>query len=323
MSSSDPSRVPPVRSLASAVRVIGNLTVVLGAMLLATGASSRSTMSGGSAPIDWNKVAEALGKSGTMQPGDVYRVGLPRTDLSVTARGVSLKAGFALGSWVAFKQTGDDRAAVMGDLVLLETEVGPVTAKLQANGIEQTAIHNHVLGESPHVLYMHIRGMGDPVKLATGIHEALVTTKTPLGAAAANPPAAPLDLDTAGIARALGRAGRLNGVVYQVSVPRGEPITEDGMEVPPAMGVATAINFQSTGSKSAAITGDFVLLGSEVNPVIQALVQHGIEVTALHSHMLNETPRLSFMHFWANDEVVKLATGLRAALDRMNNKPAS
>jgi hypothetical protein len=272
-------------------------------------------------PLDWAKVAEALGKAGEVQPGDVYRVGMARGDLHVTLGGVQIKPALALGSWVGFKQTGPNEVMAMGDLVLLENEVGPVTAKLQAGGVEQTAIHNHLLHETPHVMYVHIRGHGDGVKIAAAIHAALALTKTPLGAAAGKPES--LDLDTAQVNQILGRSGKVNGGVYQVSVPRAEGVTEDGMEVPPAMGVATALNFQPTAGHKAAITGDFVLISSEVNPVIRTLQQNGIEITALHSHMLDESPRLFFMHFWANDGAMKLAKGLRAALDKMNVKPAS
>jgi hypothetical protein len=272
-------------------------------------------------PIDWTKVGEALGKAGALQPGEVYKVGMPRGDLHVTLGGIQVKPALALGSWVGFKQTGQNEVAAMGDLVLLENEVGRVTAKLQAGGIEQTAIHNHLLHETPHVMYVHIRGEGDGVKIAAAIHAALALTKTPLGAAAGKPES--LDLDTAQVHQILGRSGTVNGGVYQVSVPRAEVVTEGGMDVPPAMGVATALNFQPTPGQRAAITGDFVLIGSEVNPVIRTLQQNGIEVTALHSHMLDESPRLFFMHFWANDDAMKLAKGLRAALDKMNVKPGS
>ena len=272
-------------------------------------------------PIDWATVAGALGKAGAVQPGDVYKVGMPRGDLHVTVGGVQLKPALALGSWVGFKQTGPNEVTAMGDLVLLDSEVGPVTTRLQEGGIEQTAIHNHLLHEAPRVIYVHIRGQGDPTKIATAIHAALTLTKTPLGAGAAK--AESLELDTIQISRILGRAGKASGGVYQVSVPRTETVTEGGMEVPPALGVATVLNFQPTGAQKAAITGDFVLIASEVNPVIQALKHNGIEVTALHSHMLDESPRLFFMHFWANDDELKLAKGLRAALDKMSVKPAT
>jgi hypothetical protein len=205
----------------------------------------------------------------------------------------------------------------MGDLVLTEDEVAPVMRALQRNGIEQTALHNHVLDESPRVMYMHVVGHGDATKLAQAVHTALGESRTPMEAPAAAAAAAPIDLDTAAIASALGVAGKLNGGVYQVSVARRDRVIDHGMEVPPSMGVATAINFQPTGGGKVAITGDFVMVASEVNPVIRALEDNGIAVTALHGHMLTESPRLFFMHFWANDDGPTLAKGLRAALDRM------
>jgi hypothetical protein len=271
-----------------------------------------------SGATDWKDVGQALGKEGTMQPGDVYKVSLPRSDLQVTVGGVQLKPALALGSWVAFKKMGDG-AMVMGDLVLTEDEVTPVMTKLQEGGVMQTALHNHVLHESPRVMYMHISATGDAVKIAKAIHDALVLSKTPFTA-----PAAPgnqsqdIGIDTKQLDQIMGQSGKVNGGVYQYAVPRAETVTDGGMEVPPAMGLATAINFQPTGGGKAAITGDFVLIASEVNPVIKALRAGGIEVTALHSHMLTENPRLFFMHFWANDDAMKLGRGLRAALDKMN-----
>ncbi len=268
-----------------------------------------------SAP-SWASVENALGRKGAMQPGNVIKFSFPRSDLSVIVGGVTLKPALALGGWVAFKESAGGQAMAMGDLVLTEDEVSPVMATLQAGGVEQTALHNHLLKELPHVMYMHILAHGDPLKIARTIHDALAQTKTPLGAASPPTAASAADLDTAGIARTLGVAGKLNGVVYQVSVPRQETIHDSGMEVPPSMGVATAINFQPTGAGKAAITGDFVLRASEVNHVIRALRENGIEVTALHSHMLTDEPHLFFMHFWANDDAVKLARGLRAALNQ-------
>jgi Domain of Unknown Function (DUF1259) len=265
---------------------------------------------------DWSGVEQALGRKGTPNPGGVIKFSFPRSDLSVTIGGVTLKPALALGGWVAFKETSAGQAMAMGDLVLTQDEVSPVMAALQAGGVEQTALHNHVLNESPRVMYMHIMAQGDPSKIARTIHDALAQSKTPLGPGSPPSAASAADLDTAGIARALGIAGKLNGVVYQVTVPRSETIMEMGTELPASMGVATAINFQPTGGGKAAITGDFVLRGTEVNPVLRALREHGIEVTAVHSHMLTEEPRLFFMHFWANDDAVQLARGLRAALDR-------
>ncbi|SDI37386.1 protein of unknown function [Bradyrhizobium sp. Rc2d] len=265
--------------------------------------------------VDWKKVDETLGRKPSVAD-DVHRYGFPRTDLTVTLDGVTIKPALALGGWLAFKPAHGG-AMVMGDLVLLETEINPVMAKMIASGIEITAVHNHLLRASPATFYMHVAGHGDPVKLASAIHDALAESKTPLTVAAAgNPPA--IDLDTAKLDQIIGVKGQGNGGVYQFNVKRRDPITEDGMPLTPVgpMGVAIAINFQPTGGGKAAITGDFVLTSDEVNPVIVALRTHGIEVTALHSHMLDEQPRLFFMHFWANDDAIKLAEGLRAALDK-------
>ena len=267
---------------------------------------------------DWTAVETVLGRSGSAQPGNVHKFGFPRSDLDVRIGDVRLKPALALGSWAAFMDMGRGNAMAMGDLVLTESEVNDVISALQAGGIEQSALHNHVLGESPRVMYLHFGGHGDAVALARTLRSALERTKTllepPSGTAAAPElPAAEMD-------RILGYTGKPNGGVLQYSVPRAERIVEHGMEVPPAAGMATAINFQPTGDGRAAITGDFVLLSSEVNPVIRELRAGGIYVTALHSHMLDEEPRLFFMHFWANDEAVKLAKALRRALDRTSSR---
>ena len=269
---------------------------------------------------DWQaQVGAALGKTGATAPGGIYRVGLPRTDLKVTLDGVELKPGFALGGWLAFEKMGD-QAMVMGDLVLSMDEVAPVMTKLAAGGIEVTALHNHLLRNRPITMYMHVQGNGDLVKLATVLHAALAETKTPLSAAPAAPAAAPpsIDLDTAALDQTLGAKGTNNGGIYQFSIPRAEPIKDGNMNVPPPMGSANAINFQTTGGGKAAITGDFVLIAKEVNPVLKALREHGIEVTAIHNHMLDDQPHLYFMHFWANDDAKKLAEGLKAALAQIN-----
>ena len=270
---------------------------------------------------DWQAVEQALGKSGQLMPGDVYRIGMPRTDLNVTVKGVPVKAGFALGSYAAFKQVGD-RAMVMGDLVLLDQEIAPVMSGLFANGLEVTAVHNHLNEMSPHVMYMHYAGHGDAVQLARALRQALAVSATPLGTAptASAAPAGPT-LDTRQVERALGRSGRdAGGGVFQVTVPRAEAITEMGVPLLPAMGVVTVLNFQPTSEGTAAITGDFVLIDKEVNAVAQTLRQHGIEVTAIHNHGLLDSPRLFYMHFWANDEPTKLAQGLKAALAQTNSR---
>jgi hypothetical protein len=284
---------------------------------------------------DWSAVENALGRKGTPSPGGVVRFGFPRSDLNVVLHGVTLRPALALGSWVAFQRIAD-HAMVMGDLVLLDAEVTTVMASLQQNGVDQTALHNHLVGESPRVMYMHIRAIGNAERIAKAVRTALEFTNTPLGppASATPAPAAPstlppppppvaTTLDTAIVAKTLGVSGKMNGGVYQLSVPRRERICDEGQEIPSAMGVATAINFQPTVGGKAATTGDFVLLGTEVNPVLWTLSENGIEITAIHSHMTGEQPRLFFMHFWAVDDAAKLARGLRAALDRTNRRSPS
>jgi hypothetical protein len=268
------------------------------------------------AEVEWKKVDEALGRQGAMQPGEVYKFSFPRSDLKVTVDGVAVKPALALGSWVAFKGDGD-HATVMGDLVLTENEVAPVMKQLVQDGLEVTAVHNHTLRGTPATLYMHIAGMGDPAKLGQAILGALARSKTPLEATPASSNQ-DVGLDTAALEQALGQKGKASGGVYQFSIPRAETIKDGDMAVPPAMGTAIAINFQSAGTGKAATTGDFVLKAEEVNPVVQALLANGLEVTALHTHMLAEEPRLYFMHFWGVDEPGKLTAGLKAALAKVN-----
>ncbi|TMJ29487.1 MAG: DUF1259 domain-containing protein [Alphaproteobacteria bacterium] len=264
--------------------------------------------------IDWKKVDAALGRTGAAMPGGVQRYALPRSDLNVAVDGVAIKPALALGGWVAF-EPAHGGAMVMGDVVLTETEIKPVMTKLLEGGLEITALHNHLLRANPATFYMHVGGHGDPVKMAETIRAALALSKTPAESGQAAPAMA-LDLPTAQLDEILGVKGRATGGVYQFSVPRRDPITENGMNVPGAMGSANAVNFQPTGQGKAAITGDFVVTADEVNPLIRALRAGAIEVTAIHSHMLDEQPRLFFVHFWANDDAVKLARGIRAALDK-------
>jgi hypothetical protein len=267
--------------------------------------------------IDWGKVDAAFGRKAAAVSGDVHRYGFPRSDLAVTLDGVAIKPALALGGWVALKPAHGG-AMVMGDLVLLESEINPVMSALINNGLEVTAVHNHLLRATPVTFYMHVGGHGDPEKIATAIVQALQSSKTPLAPPSPSAQQPAVELDTAQLDQIIGVKGQANGGVYQFGVPRRDAIKEGGMDIAPAgpMGVATGISFQPTGGGKAAITGDFVLTGEEVNPVIKELRSHGIEVTAIHSHMLDEQPRLIFMHFWANDDAIKLAKGLRAALDK-------
>jgi hypothetical protein len=270
------------------MRSLQGFVVALSTLVLAAVAFGRE--------LDTSTIDQALGRSG-QKYGEVYKLSFPRTDLHVTANGVPIKPGLALGSWAAFSGT-DEKAMVMGDLVLLQDEVNPVMKKLRGAGFEIAAVHNHLLNENPRLMYMHYIGEGNAKQLATSLHDALGASKTPL----AKPANAPADSDTPAwikaVQDAVGRQGAFKGGVLSFAIPRSNAITSDGMTITPAQGVAESINFQEAGTGKVATTGDLVLTADEVNPVISALQDHHIAVTALHSHMLKEEPRLFFMHFW-------------------------
>jgi hypothetical protein len=292
--------------------------VTIAALLM----SSTCAISASAAPYDWTAVDQAIGRKGADQPGGVHKYSFPRSDLQITVDGTPIKPALALGGWIAFQPMGTG-AMFMGDLVLLDTEISPVMKRLIDDGVEISAIHNHLLRTSRPVFYMHVGGSGDPVEFARTLNAALALSQTPMTAPPPPASAPAIDLDTASLEKILGSKGKANGGVYQFSIPRSETITEGGMTVVPSMGTAMAINFQPTGGGKAAVTGDLVLLGREVNPIVKSLRAHGIEVTALHSHMIDDSPHLFFMHFWANDDAQTLAKGMRAALDLANVKHES
>ncbi len=298
-------------------RSIGRILLAAVVASLALVPEPTAAQGGAGGAIDWKAVDAAMGRPGTMMSGDVYRFNMPRGDLTVVANGVRVAPALSLGSWIAFKATGPNEAVAMGDLVLTEGEYNGVIARLEQGAVGLTAVHKHLPAHSPALWWTHVHARGDPVSIAKTVRAALGLTGTP--AASPTPaPAASFPLDTAGIHAALGHAGRVNGGVYQMSFPRLETIRAMGIDVPPAMGTATALNFQPTGDGKAAVNGDFVMLASEVDAVVQALRESGIDVVELHNHMTDEEPRLFFLHFWADDDALKLARGLRAALDRTN-----
>jgi hypothetical protein len=265
--------------------------------------------------IDSTSLNDVFGKKGTVT-GNVYKVTFPRSDLKVKVADFNVAPGLALGTWVGIISMGD-HAMMMGDLVLVDSEVPKVINKLMEQNLQVTAIHNHLINESPNIKYVHYHGEGDPIKLAQKIKEVLQVTATPL-----TPPATQTqtqNIDWSKVTAILGTTGKQNGMLLQYNFPRNEKLMESGMEMPPSMGMATAINFQMNGNQ-AATTGDFVLLADEVNPVVKALTENGIMPTAIHSHMLHDEPRLFMMHFWGVDDPEKLAKGLKAALDKTNSK---
>jgi Domain of Unknown Function (DUF1259) len=268
--------------------------------------------------LDTTGIDEGLGRSG-QKTGEVYKLSFPRTDLHVTVNGVAINPGLALGSWAAFSGT-NDKAMVMGDLVLLEGELNPVMKKLRDAGFEVTAVHNHLFDEAPRVMYMHYMGEGNANQLAKSLHDALAASKTPLGKPASPPAEAATPAWVKAVQDAVGREGAYKGGVLSFAVPRSNAITMRGTTITPAQGVAESINFQEAGTGKVATTGDFVLTADEVNPVISALEENQISITALHSHMLREEPRLFFMHFWGTGSAEAMGGGIKAALAKVATK---
>jgi Domain of Unknown Function (DUF1259) len=267
------------------------------------------------AQVDSTGLNNIFGKKGTVQ-GMVYRITYPRSDLKVTIRDFKVSPGLALTSWIGILSMGNE-SMMMGDLVMQDSEESAVVAKLISSGLSITAIHNHLTNEQPAIKYIHFSGSGDPLKLAASIKSVLAITGTPLTAPGS--PQTTVSPDWSKVEAILGKTGKHNGMLLQYSFARKEKLLEAGMEMPAAMGMATGINLQMDGNL-AATTGDFVLLANEVNPVIKALTENGIVVTAVHNHMLFDDPRLFMMHFWAVGDPEKIAVGLKAALDKTNSK---
>ena len=269
--------------------------------------------------VEWKSVAEVFEFAGDVLPGGVIRFNMPRKDLHVSVGSTEIKPALALGAWAAFHMVGKNDAMVMGDLVLTEEEVAPVMKTLEDGGVEVTALHNHLIGESPRILYIHMGGHGDPVKMARTIKQAIALTKTPLPQSGGTKESEDLGFDVSAVEKILGHPGNVSGGVLHFNVARAEKLTEEGMDTPPSMGMGTSINFQPTGNGKAAIAGDFALTGKEVGRVMKVLQDNGVQAVALHSHALNDVPRLLYMHIWANDDALKLARGLRNALDKTNS----
>ena len=282
--------------------------LLLGLTLLASPAYAQRDVQ----RLNTEAIATAIGKQGELT-GEMYKVSFPRSDVTVKVGGVVIKPALALMGWAAFIKSGSS-AVTYGDLVVLEDEVNPVIRKLEERGLELSALHNHLLHETPRIMFIHFVGHGDEVELATGVREALSLTKSPLAATASAPETKPVIATE--IERIIGYQGSMGGDVFHITVPRNDiHVAAMGTTVPGSMGMNTPFNFQLDG-KNAAINGDFMLRPSELNPVIKALQANGIEVASIHNHLLDNEPQLVFMHFWAYGDAVGLAKGLRAALDR-------
>ncbi len=260
---------------------------------------------------DWSSVESVFGKQGVVQD-NVFKITFPRYDLNVKVGDFTVSPLLALTTWVGLMNMGG-QARMMGDMVVTDQEESAAIQKLLSEGLEVTAIHNHLLNESPAVKYIHFSGSGNPAELATKIRSVLEVTQTPMKPAKVQ--AAGINTDWSAVERILGQSGKRNGVLLQYAFPRQETLAEGGMTMPAAMGMATVINFQMDNSR-AAVAGDFVLLADEVNPVVKTLTSHGIAVTALHNHMLYDNPRLFMVHFWAVGDPSALANGLKAALEQ-------
>jgi hypothetical protein len=292
------------------------LLVFVGAFFLGIGVEASLADTG----LDTEAIEQAIGLPGQTQ-GEVFKLSLPRTDLSVSVDGLTLRPRFAMGSWVAFKPRGD-LSVSHGDLVLLEKEVGPVMERLQEHGITFTALHNHLVRETPKLVYLHFWAEGPAEQIATRMRQALALTGTPLQKDTVAKEATPMDaLPTERIEALLGRKGTVKDGVMSLAVPRPQPVTMNNVELPPSMGMATAINFQAGQNGKIAATGDFVLIASEVNAVAATLIRNGIQVTALHNHLVHGSPDLYFLHFWAHDAVESVTRGLKASLDVVEEKP--
>lgn len=299
------------------------------ALLLAFSMLLASSLTAIAAPTslstDWHSgVDKVFGSRGEMK-GRVVKFTFPRSDLDVRMAGMAIEPAFGLTSWVAFQPTGTGEAIMMGDLVATTGEVKAITDKALKEGISISAIHRHIIGETPQVSYIHIGGTGDPTTLARKVKSVLEATGTPLTPAISEAPAVrgeqgAASTDWSKVENILGRSGEVKagGDVITFMFPRRERVKDMGVELQPAMGIGSAIYFQAAGDKTLA-SGDFALIGSEVEPVMKTLADNGFTVSALHTHMINESPKLYYMHFFGEGDRLKLAKGLRTALEQTSS----
>jgi hypothetical protein len=268
-------------------------------------------------PSEYQQVLKITGKSGDYK-SNVLKVNVPRNDLHITIKNVTLPTPFGFGGWFAMTEGDGGNDVMMGDLVLLQDEVNPVLSALLDNGLEVTALHNHFFWDEPRIYYMHIHGHGKAIELARQIKPALDL----IGKGSASPPlgkpasAATASLDTAGIAKLVGHDGELNGGVYKITIGRDDiKLKEMGATINSRMGVNTWAAFYGS-DDNAEIAGDVAMLENEVTPTLKALRSHGLEVVAIHHHMIGTQPTVIFLHYWGQGKADELATGFKAALDQ-------
>lgn len=277
-------------------------------------------------PTEITSIESALGKKGKyVEAESVYTVPLPRNDLKVTIKGEAVPISFGFGGWVSVKKTMDGKSAVlMSDTVLLQEEVNPLISAAQANGLEVSAIHNHFFYEEPRIFYMHVHGMGDVATLAKSYAAAIKDNKLfPANQpAAGSPPArtAKQIFDLLALDKIVGYTGAVNGTTYKYTIGRADQtIMAMGAEMTPNIGLNSWAAF--AGSPDAAhVAGDIAMLEPEVNSVIRALRSNNLEVVAVHHHMLADTPKIIFLHYYGRGEASRLATGFRAALNELGKK---
>ena len=271
-------------------------------------------------PVDYQQVLKATGKSGDYK-GNVLKVNVPRNDQHITVNGYALPTPFGFGGWFAMTKGDGGDDVMMGDLVLLQDEVNPVMSALLDHGLEVTALHNHFFWEEPRIFFMHIHGHGKAADLANQIKPALdlighAAAAQPATSNAASP-APTATLDTAKLAKIVGRDGEQNGAVYKITIGRDDlSVKEMGATINARMGLNTWAAFVGT-NEDAAVAGDIAMLESEVTPTLKALRAHGLDVVAIHHHMINSKPVVIFLHYWGRGPAEKLATAFRAALDEL------
>jgi hypothetical protein len=266
--------------------------------------------------LDTARIEQLTGLKGTLnQKEGVFKVNFPRKDIQATVAGVRMIPDMGLGAWAAFTRAGDN-AMVMGDIVLLENEVNPVMSAALNNGLEVTALHNHFVWDSPKIMFMHIGGMGDEATLAAAVGRVFGKLKevirTPPSAPTANINPAKTSFDPEDVEQILGTAGTLNNGVYKVVIGRNAKMGDH--EIGKEMGVNTWAAFAGS-EQQAVVDGDFAMLESEVQGVLKALRAANINIVAIHNHMIGESPRFVFLHYWGVGPVEDLAKGLKAALD--------
>ena len=274
-------------------------------------------------PADYAQVLKTLGKQGDYK-ANVLKVNIPRNDLKVTVDGVATPTGFGFGGWLAMTK-GDHGDVMMGDLVLTQDEVNPVMSALLENGLEVTALHNHFFFDEPRIYYMHVMGHGTPAELATKAKPAVDLighVPSPHSAAAASSTSTVQagKMDSAKIAKIVGHEGEQNGAVYKITVGRDDLKLKDmGAVINARMGLNTWAAFFGSDEK-AVVAGDVAMLEDEVQPVLKTLRANGLQVVAIHHHMIDSKPMIIFLHYWGEGPTDRLATGFRAALDQLGKK---